>query len=63
MRAEVVGMVVNDMTMRVRMRTEIRGSRARSDAEALVSLYEESKRGVTNAKRILEQMGLFQRVH
>jgi len=29
----------------------------------LVSLYEESKTGVTNAKRILEQMGLFQRVH
>jgi hypothetical protein len=42
------------------MRTELRGSPAASDAEALLSLYEESKRIITNAKRFMEGQGLFQ---
>jgi hypothetical protein len=58
--AEVVGMVICNVTLRFHMRTEIRGSRYKTDAEALVSLYEESRRGITNAKRILNAMGLFQ---
>lgn len=59
-RAEVVNIVMENYTRRFHMRTEIRGSPAASDAEALLSLYEESKRIITNAKRFMEGQGLFQ---
>ena len=59
-RAEVVNIVMENHTRRFHMRTEIRGSPAASDAEALLSLYEETKRIVTNAKRLMEGNGLFQ---
>jgi hypothetical protein len=59
-RAEVVNIVMENYTRRFHMRTEIRGSPAASDAEALLSLYEESKRIITNAKRFMEAQGLFQ---
>ena len=59
-RAEVVTIVMENYTRRFHMRTEIRGSPAASDAEALLSLYEESKRIITNAKRFMEGQGLFQ---
>jgi hypothetical protein len=59
-RAEVVNIVMENYTRRFHMRTEIRGSAAASDAEALLSLYEESKRIITNAKRSMEGQGLFQ---
>lgn len=59
-RAEVVNIVMENYTRRLHMRTEFRGSPAASDAEALLSLYEESKRISTNAKRFMEGQGLFQ---
>ncbi|GAB7327010.1 hypothetical protein MBLNU13_g10953t1 [Cladosporium sp. NU13] len=59
-RAEVVNIVMENYTRRFHMRTEIRGSPAALDAEALLSLYEESKRIITNAKRFMEGQGLFQ---
>jgi len=58
-RAEVIGLVVEEVTMRIRMRADLCGERYETDAEALVSLYEESKRGITNAKYILDRLGLF----
>jgi hypothetical protein len=59
-RAEVVSIVMENYTRRFHMRTEVRGSTAASDAEALLSLYEETKRIITHAKRLLEGQGLFQ---
>lgn len=58
-RAEVVGLAMDNCTGRFHMRIQICGSVAGSDAEALLSLYEESKRLVTKAKRTMEGLGLY----
>ena len=58
-RAHVVAIVREDFTGQYHMRTEMRGSLGMSDADALLSLYEESKRIMTNAKLIMERMGFF----
>lgn len=58
-RASVVTMVIENFTQRFAIREDIRGGLQESEAEALLSLYEESKQGVTNAKRILTGMGLW----
>ena len=59
-RAEVVNVaMVQQQTLRLHMATQIRGLPARTDADALLSLYEESKRVITKAKHIMQQLGLF----
>jgi len=58
-RAEVISLAVDNYTGRYHMRTQMRGLLAGSDAEALLSLYEESKRMFTNAKIIMERLGLY----
>jgi hypothetical protein len=58
-RAEVISLAVDIHTGRYHMRTQMRGLLAGSDAEALLSLYEESKRIFTNAKIFMEGLGLY----
>jgi hypothetical protein len=58
-RAEVISLAVDNYTGRYHMRTQMRGFLAGSDAETLLSLYEESKRVFTNAKMIMEGLGLY----
>ena len=59
-RAEVISIAMDNYTGQFHMRTQMRGLLAGSDAEALLSLYEESKRIFTNAKIIMEGLGLYQ---
>ena len=58
-RAEVVGLAMDNHTGRFHMRIQLSGRPAGSDAEALLSLYEESNRVLTKAKRTMEGMGLY----
>ena len=58
-RAEVISIAMDNYTGQFHMRTQMRGLLAGSDAEALLSLYEESKRMFTNAKIIMERLGLY----
>jgi hypothetical protein len=58
-RAEVISIAMDNYNGRFHMRIQIRGAAAESDADALLSLHEESKKIVTNAKRNMERHGLY----